>query len=86
MRLKQSRGYGNRWIPVLLHSEVNEPRFLWEVEYGANLTNVGNKCFYAFIGGDQKTAFARMKGFRLVGSPLSDARWQKKNNNRKKTQ
>lgn len=39
------------------------PAALWEMEYAINLTNVGNECFYAFIDGDQKTAFAGMKGF-----------------------
>lgn len=39
------------------------PTALWEMEYAINLTNVGNECFYAFIDGDQKTAFAGMKGF-----------------------
>lgn len=38
------------------------------MEYAVNLTNVGNKCFYAFIDGDQKTAFGRMKGFSLMGA------------------
>lgn len=43
-------------------------RSLREMEYAVNLTNVGNKCFYAFIDGAQKTAFGGMKGFSLMGA------------------